>query len=142
MAFRQKTGIADEHGNRHRIGAYLSIDTTNLAELWTALWLFEAVGVGLQFPASAMTQFRAGQPWSVVADSPIEGGHYVPLFSKQGATTCKVVTWGRLQTVEQSFLTTYMDEAWAYVSTDALRSDGTSFRGLNIAQLNADLAAL
>lgn len=141
MKYRQQAGILDASGNRHHIGAYLSVDHTNLAEIWQALYVCEVVGLGIQFPESAMSQFNLGKPWSVIPDSPIEGGHYVPIVSKQ-AKTCKVVTWGSLTTMTLDFLTTYADECFAYVSVDALNSKGVTRRGLNIDALNQDLAAL
>lgn len=141
MAYRQRTGIMDALGVRHKIGAYVSIDHTNLTQVWQALYSCEAVGLGIQFPDSAMDQFNAGKKWSVVPGAQIEGGHYVPLVSRS-TKMCKVVTWGQLQTVDQGFLSAYLDEAWAFVSVDTLNGAGRTRRGLDIDALNADLQAL
>jgi len=140
LAYRQKIGIRDAAGARHKIGAYLSIDPTNLVEVYHAAYLLEAVGLGIQFPTSAMDQFNQGQMWTVVQGSPIEGGHYVPLVAKRHHL--EVVTWGQTQLMSVAFLQTYADEAWAYVSTDMLDPNAVSPRGLDLQQLQADLAAL
>ena len=52
-----------------------------------------------------------------------------------------VITWGAVQLASWRFLGTYMDEAWAVLSSDML-AGGKSPQGLNIQQLQADLAAL
>lgn len=142
MSYRRNTGILDASGKRHKIGAYLSLEPGNMTEVFEALYLFQAVGIGFNFPDTAMTQFNAGQRWSIVPGAQIEGGHYVPVVSKQTTFSVKVVTWGRLQTMTQPFYKKYCDEAWAYVSPDHLDSTGLSARGFNMTQLLADLAAL
>jgi hypothetical protein len=77
-SYRRTTGLIDANGVRHKVDAYVAPAVGDVNELMAATYLFGAVGFGFQFPASAMTQFNAGQPWSVVPGSPIEGGHYVP----------------------------------------------------------------
>ena len=79
LDYRRKIGIADAHGVRHQIGAYVSLDPKNWEHLEQAAYIFGAVGIGFEFPASAMDQFNAHQPWDYVPGSKIEGGHYVPI---------------------------------------------------------------
>src|SRR5947209_12015282 len=62
-SYRRKTGIVDASGKRHQVAAYLSIRPGDIAEHALAMWLFGAVGIGIEFPASAMDQFNAGKPW-------------------------------------------------------------------------------
>jgi len=143
MSYRKNTGILDANGRRHKIGAYLSLTPGDMTELAEALYLFECVGIGFEFPQSAMDQFNSGQRWAVVpGGSPIEGGHYVPVVSKQNTFSVKVITWGRLQTMTQPFYKKYCDEAWCFVAPDALNDRGLTARGFDVATLNADLAAL
>lgn len=77
-AYRRKTGIVDAQGDRHKIAAYLALEPGNLQHLFLASYLFGAVGIGLQLPASALLQTEQGLAWDVVADTTIAGGHYVP----------------------------------------------------------------
>jgi hypothetical protein len=118
MDRRQKVGLTDANGNVHKIGAYVSIEPGNVTDLWDALWLFDAVGIGINFPGSAMDQFNQGKPWSVVAGSQIEGGHYIPLVGHPTNDVWTCVTWGQRQTMTQQFLTTYCEEAWAYITPE------------------------
>ena len=139
LGYRRGTGIVDADGKRHTIGAYVRLDHTNLQEVYLALYLFEAVGIGIRFPESAMAQFQAGEVWDVVPHARVEGGHYVCAVGKDA--NLQVVTWGALQGMTERFFKAYCDEAWAYVSTEDLRG-GKSLEGFDTAQLESDLAAL
>lgn len=142
MKYRRSTGMIDADGNRHKIGAFLALDQNNLNEVLEAAYLFSAVGIGIEFPQSAMEQFINGQPWTVVPYySPVEGGHYVSLVGFDG-TWLYVVTWGKVQQMSVDFFMRYCDEAWAILSLEFLNSRGVSPEGFNLAQLQADLRAL
>lgn len=145
MGYRRSTGLLDAAGHRHRIGAYVSLEPGNLDHLQEALWLFGVVGVGVEFPTSAMSQFnnavsRGRMPiWTYVRSSPIDGGHYVPLVAQHDHL--QVVSWGQTVNVTHRFLQEHCDEAWTFVSPEALRS-GKSPEGFDLDALNADLKAL
>jgi hypothetical protein len=139
LKYRAKTGIVDAGGTRHKIGAYVKLDPGNVNQIEQALYLFEVVGIGIQFPGSAMDQFNNGHPWDVVAGAQIEGGHYIPLVAKRD--NLGVVTWGALQEMTHAFYEKYCDEAWAYISEEDLQ-EGKSPEGFAIEELQADLAAL
>jgi hypothetical protein len=137
LKYRQKTGIIDAGNNRHQIGAYIKLRSKDLTEVLEAMYLFEVVGIGIQFPGSAMDQFNKGQPWDVVPGAKIEGGHYVPLVAKR--ENLEVVTWGALQQMTEAFYEAYCDEAWAYISVEDLEN-GKSPEGFDLQQLQTDLA--
>lgn len=139
-SYRRKTGLVDAHGNRHKVAAYVAIRKGNLSQLKTATFLFGAVGIGIEFPKSAMSQFNANKPWSVVSSSEIEGGHYIPVVGYD-ATYIYVVTWGRLQRMTHGFFARYCDEAIAYLAPDFFH-EGVTIDGFNLSQLQADLASL
>ncbi len=138
--YRRKTGVLDAANKRHTVAAYLALEPGNLTHLYQATYLFGAVGIGLELPASAFDQSDQGKLWDVVPGSPNEGGHYVPLLGR-GADGLHVVTWGALQVMTEAFLKTYCDEAIAYVSQDCLVAQ-KSPEGFDYAALIADLAAL
>jgi hypothetical protein len=140
LKYRQKTGVVDASGKRYTIGAYLALELGNFDQLYEAMYLFGVVGVGFRFPASAMQQFDAGQPWSVVPGPDPRDGHYVPMVAKRVNLEC--VSWGRIQQMTPSFYTKYVDEAWAILSPDLLNAGGKSPEGFDLAQLQADLNAL
>lgn len=108
--------------------------------LWQ-LYLFSAVGIGINFPSSAMDQFNQGEPWTVVNDSEIEGGHHVHIVGYD-AQYLYCVTWGQIQNRDIEFFKTYCEETWAILSTEFLNSQGLSPKEFNLAQLQADLAAV
>jgi hypothetical protein len=139
LGYRRTTGIVDSAGKRHTIEAYVKLDQTNVAEIFQALYLFQVVGIGINFPESAMQQFNAGEPWDVVPGAKVEGGHYICMVAKRD--NIDIVTWGALQQMTERFFTTYCDEAWAYVSEENLRG-GKDPEGFDLAQLRADLAAV
>lgn len=139
--YRRKTGLIDANGSRHKIGAFMALDQTDLNEVFAAIYLFSAVGIGIQFPASAMEQFNAGNPWTVVYGSRVEGGHYVPVIGYD-ETYLYCVTWGKIQKMTKAFFKKYCDEAWAILSEELLNEKGLSPEGFNLTQLQADLAAI
>jgi len=139
-SYRRKTGVADTHGTRHQVSAYVALQVGNVKELLLAAYLFEAVGIGIRFPRSAMTQFNRGRPWSVVSGSPIEGGHYVPCVgSRKGQLL--VVSWGRVQAMTTGFYRKYCDEAIVYLTAENL-TGGKTVEGFDTAALTADLHAV
>lgn len=136
--FARKTGMAGR-----RIEAFFQVDPDDADEVRAALYLFGAVSVGMAFPASAMDQFDAGQPWDRVRrDGGIEGGHDVLLVGATKGGNYKVVTWGRVQEVTPAFWDRYMGsraggEAWVRVEQDWASKAGVApGNALNIAQLN------
>jgi hypothetical protein len=139
--YRQKTGLVDVHGRRHKIGAFASLSPGSMSDLDYAIYLFGAAGIGIEFPSSAMDQFNAGQVWDVVRGAQIEGGHYIPGVEKLANGNYGFVTWGKEVQVTPRFLEKYMDEGFGYVSTEML-AYGKSPEGFNVDQLKADLAAI
>jgi hypothetical protein len=142
LLYRQKTGLIDAAGARHTVAAFVSIAAGSVAQIQQAIWLFSAVSIGIQVPSTAMDQFNAGQPWSVVAGASIEGGHYVPGVRWDPALGMfKIVTWGQEQLVTPGFLATYCDEAFAVLS-DEMLSGGKTLNGFDVATLTTDLQAI
>lgn len=143
LTYRKNSGIQDDVGGRHKITAYLALDPGNVDHLYAAMYLFGAVGIGIQFPVSAMDQFNRGKTWSVVKGSRIEGGHYIPLVARRAVSTVRCVTWGRIQPMTIGFYKTYCDEAWALLSPEAINSaTKKSPEGFDLAGLQRLLGGL
>lgn len=135
LGYWRKTGIG---GNQ--IVAYAEIPATDLDAIRSCIATFGFVYTGLNFPASAMDQFNAGKPWTVVR-SAMAGGHCVPIGAyKPQSFEC--VTWGRRQSMTVDFFQRYFDEVWVAIDLDWLALSGRSPSGLDTAALNADYAAL
>jgi hypothetical protein len=142
MGFRRSTGIADASGQRHKIDAYLSIDPKDWELMLRCAYAFGAVGIGFEFPGSAMSQFNAGQPWDVPGSS-IEGGHYVPIVgSLHPATEASCITWGKRQRLTRAFYEQYNDEAWVPLSFEMLNKSGLGLHHIDRAKLQSLFDAL
>jgi hypothetical protein len=139
--YRQATGIIDANQTRHKIGAFVALTAGDVQELLTAAFWFECVGIGIQFPDTAMDQFDRGEPWDVVPGAKIEGGHYIVGTGRRAPNDNGVLTWGKRQSMTDRFYETYNDESWAFVSEEELRN-GVSRRGLRLDALNAALQNL
>ena len=140
-SYRQKTGVADWTGERHKIDAYVALKPGNLDQLALAAFLFGAAGVGIQLPTSAFDQFDNAEPWSVVNGSSIEGGHYVPIVGRNTHGNFLCVTWGRLHAITPQFLLQFNDEGIGFLSLERMRGK-ISPQGFDAATLQSDLALL
>lgn len=104
-------------GQPHRIALFAELDHRNLALVRWALAQFGPVALGINCPRSALDQFNAGQPWTVVRGSPDAGGHAISLvgYDEQWAY---VVTWGQVQRMTWGFFAAYVEEAWTQLSQE------------------------
>lgn len=140
LSYRRHVGLIDAHGARHKLGAFVELEPGNYEHLIEAAYLFGAVGIGFEFPETAMAQFDAGKPWTVVKGATVDGGHYVPVVGRAGSYI-DVVTWGKVQRMTRKFYETYCDEAYALLSPEYLDKH-KSPEGFDLAHLTADLARL
>lgn len=143
LQWRATKGLLDADNKVYKIGAYYSLEPGNHQQMWEALYLGENIGIGIQFPESAMNQTNANQTWSVVPGAQIEGGHYIPLVGHSTPTSWTCITWGSRQLMTDSFLIKYCDEAWAYISPDRYnRVTGDTLEHYNDADLEKYFALL
>ncbi|HZD65232.1 MAG TPA: hypothetical protein VE152_03960 [Acidimicrobiales bacterium] len=122
-----------------QIAAFAPVNTQDLVAVHQAIAFYGCAYIGVTLPRSAMDQFNANQPWSVVPGSPIEGGHCVVLVGYD-PHAAYAVTWGRVVPVTYPFLATYMDECWAIISEQFVQAKATP--ALDLATLQADLGLL
>ncbi len=139
LKFFRTQGITDSAGIVHKIDAFVTLDQTDIREIYESVFLFGKAKIGLQLPRSAVDQFNAGQPWTVVDGSPIEGGHDVEIVNVLANGDLEVVTWGQTQTMTLGFFNKFADEAWAILSKEMLTSKGISLEGFNFDQLMSDI---
>lgn len=137
LSFWNRTGFLGE-----KIFAYAKVDVTNLAEVKQAIGIFGQLYCGFNFPTSAMSQFNAGQPWTVVQGASIDGGHCVTVGAYD-ADGLSCVTWGAVQRMDWSFWSTYFDEAYVIVTPDMIDpASGVDVQGVDLYALGQDYAAL
>jgi hypothetical protein len=144
LDYWRKQGVfPDADGTLHKIAAFAAVDLTDWNEIENAADVFGQVIIGFNFPDSAMDQFNAGQPWTVVKGSPLDGGHCVVLVGYD-ADWLYVLTWGAVQKMARAFWTKYVDEAWVVITQETINAQGVNAYGgiLDLATLGADFAAL
>ncbi len=138
MHYRQKHGITDALGQRHKIDFYAALKPGDLHALDLAVYLFGAAGIGVQLPDSAEQQFNSMEVWSVEPGAEVIGGHYVPCVGRNSHGNYLIVSWGRLQAVDPEWIEEYMDQGAVIISKERLRATGLSPQGFNWAKLEDD----
>ncbi|HET9874297.1 MAG TPA: hypothetical protein VFQ37_00820 [Mycobacterium sp.] len=136
--YRQNTGLVDDGGNRHKVVAYAGLTPGDFGELLQALYLFETVGIGILVPDYAQTQFEAGGPWQPLPGRPnIEGGHYIPAVSRDGASV-DIFTWGARIVMTDAFYEKFSNVA-VVSFTEEMLTNGKTIDGFDRDKLLADL---
>lgn len=141
-SYRQKVGIRDSMNVRHKIDSYVAMKIGDVDELFLAMWLFGAVGIGLELPAAAMDQTDQGQAWSVPSSIRLIGGHYVPGVGRDANGNIVVVTWGKIQIMTPAFYRAFSDENCAYIDPEALNEKNLSPGGFDLEGLRVALQSL
>ncbi len=136
--YRQKTGIVDILGHRHKIDLYAEMRCGDLEQLAMLTYLNAVTGIGVQLPSSAEYQFNRAEIWDVIPGAHTVGGHYIPCVGRNSLGQFLFVTWGRLQAATGRWVQEYMDEGVAYLSRARLGKLGLSPQGFNEAQLTDD----
>lgn len=148
LNYWRQTGIAG-----HKILAYASVNIQNEIEIQQAIALFGGVYIGLSMPLA----WQSSQNWDVnkgilgwfkrrsgnwVPGS--WGGHAVILVGYDTASDkYTVITWGSTAyTITGAALKIYCDEMYTPLSQDWVNARGVDPAGLNLAQLQADLAQI
>ena len=130
------TGLVDADGKAHKIEGAVALDPGNLEELYVAMYLLGAVGIGVSLPAQWQNDFQAGRKWDAVPYPQLEGGHYI-LGCGSINGDINVVTWGQNQLLTPRGYEEFNDETFAYLSMEVLNGLAT-VDGFNDAQLRED----
>jgi hypothetical protein len=125
---------------RRKIAGYAPVEPTDTLSLHRAIEFYGGAMLGIQCPASAQQQFAAGEPWTYVPGSPIEGGHcIVALGYDPQYIYC--ATWGGIAPVTYTFAAHFLDEAWAVLPKQIVEARKDAY-GIDLVSLQRDLAAL
>lgn len=112
----QKSGF--KLGNKiHKIALFADLNVTDMNLVKWSLDQFGAIGLGVNLPDSAQNQFGAGEPWTIVQGSQIDGGHAIALVGYD-TSWLYILTWGQVQRVAYDWFAAYVEEAWVSISTD------------------------
>jgi hypothetical protein len=138
--YRRQVGLLDADGQRHKIGAYIALEPGNVTQLWYATYLFDGVGIGVEFPSQWMDAFNKRRTWGRVFRPKMVGGHYIPSVAKRNRNAL-IVSWGAAVPLTAGGYRQFNDETIAYLTEEKL-VNGKSLEGFDINQLRADLAAV
>lgn len=145
LNYCRKQGIASSNGVPavHKLGGYMAIEPSNWTEILEALFLFGSVGLGIQVPDYAESEFETRHKWSVRSGGQIVGGHWIEGVSYDHTHGLELVTWGSKIPVTKGFIEKFCDAPFALLTPEILDPvSGKSPEGFDLAQLQADLAAL
>jgi hypothetical protein len=127
--------------------AFAKVDHTNLDEVDAALAIFGALWLGIQVLDANPAQFSAGQPWTDVPGSAVEGGHAI-LGGGYSASEVRFITWAAETGFDLSFWngaapdgSPLVEECWVVIWPEHLGTREFG-QGINVAQLAADYLAL
>jgi len=143
--YLKSTGIGG-----HKIVGYATFDPTNEALFQSALYLFGSLYLGFSLPVSAQDQSSAGGTWSIVSnDGGLWGGHAVALCANSIAASTpdsskrigKLITWGFIQNITESFKNKYCDEAHVLFTQDWLNNN-KNIAGFDYNTLASDLGLI
>ena len=142
LADQRQNGMTDVNGNVHKVTAYAALRSpSDITLLSQVLKTFGFAYIGINCPQSAEDEF--GQVWTYVPGSPILGGHAIGLHRRQPygsrVGVFDMASWGALQPAAISFISHYVEEAWAVVTPDWIEANGASVDGIALAQLEADM---
>lgn len=132
LKYWRTTGI-----DGHLIGAFAAVDPRNITLVKAACYVLGGLQLAMTLPVSAQTQ----TVWDVVAnDRGVWGGHQVYVRGVKD-NNLLIETWNEAIEVTPAFLARYCgSDLYAVISNDWLNGQGQAPDGLNLAQLQADLA--
>ncbi len=147
LSYMNHTGIADSSGHVHKVAAYAALrDPTDVWQLARVLYTFGSAYIGINCPQSALDQYHASTPWTVVDGSPIAGGHAIPIQRRRpiGSSVgiLDYITWAKEQKVTLGFHRKYSEEVWAVVTEDWIEANGRTVNGVSLNQLLSDMSTV
>jgi hypothetical protein len=116
---------------------YVSIDPKNHVHIQQAIHLFGGVYVGFQVQQNCVEEFDARTPWT---PGPLTNDGHAVFAVAYDQNEVTVLTWGNTQQGTWAWWDECVDEAYAILPPEARKSSFAP--GFNIAQLEADLAAV
>lgn len=138
LDYRKATGIP-LNGKIHKIDGYVSIDWTNKLETMVAIYIFGCLTCGVNLPGG----WESSDVWDVTT-SRVVGGHDIPAIGYDKDKGVTIATWGgtRLVTWPAWQSKKWFEEVYAVLSPDWYGLDGIAPSHIDLATLQADLAAL
>jgi hypothetical protein len=147
LADAKTNGITDSDGKVHKLVAYASFGNPADEDLLgQVLEVFGSVYVGFNVQQIVETEFEESEPWTYQPGAGYIGGHCVNLARRYPVGSSVGVleywTWAKRQRATFGWQAHVVDEAWAPITDDWLKANGTSVEGCDLTQLLADMAGV
>jgi hypothetical protein len=133
----------------HKIAGWMTVDSTNVEEWQTALWLFENLYFGIELPDAWINPMpsASGFTWDVAGPSDPNNGHCVAgvAYTSAGVT---IDTWGMTGLMTNAAVAKYPNQAsggelYTVVSMDAIgKANQKAPNGFDWSQLIADFDSM
>jgi hypothetical protein len=133
----------------HKIAGWMTVDSTNVEEFQTALWLFENLYFGIELPDAWITPMpsASGFVWDAAGPSNPNNGHCVVGvgYTSAGVT---IDTWGMTGLMTNAAVAKYPNQAsggelYTVVSMDAIgKANQKAPSGFDWSQLIADFDSM
>ncbi len=133
----------------HKIAGWMTVDSTNVEEWQTALWLFENLYFGIELPDAWINPMpsASGFTWDVAGASDPNNGHCVAgvAYTSAGVT---IDTWGMTGLMTNAAVAKYPNQAsggelYTVVSMDAIgKANQKAPSGFDWSQLIADFDSM
>lgn len=141
LAYLVNTG-APVLAGRHKLAAFVEVDPRNPIDVRQAVAECGLIYVGFQVPNYLTAQEAPGAVWDVqIGNDAIVGGHAV-VVAGYNTGGLRVISWGNYYTMTWAFWSKFVDEAYALIDTDWLRSTGFTPFGMTLAQLEQQMEAI
>lgn len=144
LEYMRTTGLTDALGSTHKFAGYARFGNPADEELiGQVLETFGTVFMAFDMQQAQEDQFSEGMPFTWVKGSPVVGGHGICLQRRAtGMDILRYPCWGELQAGNKAFQFNQCTDAYAVVSEDFIRANGTTVGGMDLEQLLADLDAV
>jgi hypothetical protein len=131
LKYWQHTGIAG-----HKLAAYFAIDPRDFEGLRAAVYLFGAAYIGFNATQGFENAFSSQTVFDVLRRDRVLGGHCVTVDQVVKGGNIEGATWGGLYQMTEAAWTKYVDEPYAVISQEWVKS-GVTPPGLDVNAANA-----
>jgi hypothetical protein len=142
LEYMRSVGMTDAAGKVHKVAGYALVgNPANELVLGQILNTFGAYYCAYNIAQAQEDQFSADEPFAWSPGSPIAGGHMMTIQRRAvGWDIYKPVTWGTLWSANRAFQRRQAVEAYAVVTEDWIRLNGTTVEGMDLEQLLSDMS--
>lgn len=99
-------------GKLRKLGGFVSVDWHNIDEVKAAIMAYRGLGVGVQLPEDAMSQFVHHKPWAKTKHAPDPNEGHAIVCVGWNKNTFRWITWSAYQDSSADWLEECVDEMY------------------------------